>query len=163
MKSAEKVENQKNMTSFGWSIELVGSHLIRGGIDPHPVVADAVSKRLLFSCQKLFSGIFFFLGEKTKEIKVWMLLQPLQPLTEHWDTMSTNCCCRLNQCFVSGDVEESGFTEFSIQANSSWHPFMPLSLSLASKLTLSEQFSPRWMFVRSLREPKVQRRTCPGF
>lgn len=154
MKSAEKVENQKNMTSFSWSIELVGSHLIRGGIDPHPVVADAVSKRLLFNCQKLFSGIL------TKEIKVWMLLQPLR---EHWDTMSTNCCCRLNQCFVSGDVEESGFTEFSIQANSSWHPFMPLSLSLASKLTLSEQFSPRWMFVRSLREPKVQRRTCPGF
>lgn len=25
----------------------------------------------------------------------------------------------LNQCCVSGDVEESGFTEFSIQANSS--------------------------------------------
>lgn len=157
MKSAKKVENQKNMTSFGWSIELVGSHLIRGGIDPHPVVADAVSKRS--SAVRNYSVGFSFFWVKRQK-KVWMLLKPLR---EHWDTKSTNCCCRLNQCFVSGDVEESGFTEFSIQANSSWHPFMPLSLSLASKLTLSEQFSPRWMFVRSLREPKVQRRTCPGF
>lgn len=160
MKSAEKVENQKNMTSFSWSIELVGSHLISGGIDPHPVATDAVSKRS--SAVRNYSVGFSFFWVKRQK-KVWMLLQPLQPLREHWDTMSTNCCCRLNQCCVSGDVEESGFTEFSIQANSSWHAFMPLSLSLASKLTLSEQFSPRWMFVRSLREPKVQRRTCPGF